>query len=29
MPVFGLAGFLAAAVGGVWLLVSILRSGRR
>ena len=28
LPLFGLAGFLAAAVGGVWLLVSILRSGR-
>ena len=28
MPALGLAGFLAAALGGVWLLVSILRSGR-
>ena len=28
LPLFGLAGFLGAAVGGVWLLVSILRSGR-
>ena len=28
LPVFGLAGFLGALVGGVWLLVSILRSGK-
>jgi ubiquinone biosynthesis protein len=28
LPLFGLAGFLAATVGGVWLLLSILRSGR-
>jgi len=28
LPLLGLAGFLAAAVGGVWLLVSVLKSGR-
>lgn len=28
LPAVGLAGFLGAVVGGVWLLVSILRSGR-
>jgi ubiquinone biosynthesis protein len=29
LPLFGLLGFLGALVGGAWLLVSILRSGRR
>jgi ubiquinone biosynthesis protein len=28
LPLFGLLGFLGAGVAGVWLLVSILRSGR-
>lgn len=28
LPVFGLIGFLGAMVGGVWLLLSILRSGK-
>jgi ubiquinone biosynthesis protein len=28
LPLFGLLGFLGAAVAGAWLLVSILRSGR-
>jgi ubiquinone biosynthesis protein len=28
LPAFGLIGFLGAAVGGVWLLVSITRSGK-
>ncbi len=28
LPVLGLLGFLGAAVGGVWLLISIRRSGR-
>jgi len=28
LPLFGLAGFLAAATGGAWLLISIWRSGR-
>lgn len=28
LPVFGLLGFIAAALGGVWLLFSIWRSGR-
>ncbi|MCV2217155.1 ABC1 kinase family protein [Thauera sp. Sel9] len=28
LPVFGLVGFLGAMVGGVWLLLSILRSGK-
>jgi ubiquinone biosynthesis protein len=27
LPFFGLAGFLGAVVGGIWLLLSILRSG--
>jgi ubiquinone biosynthesis protein len=27
LPLFGLLGFLGAAVGGAWLFVSILRSG--
>jgi ubiquinone biosynthesis protein len=27
LPLFGLAGFLGALVGGAWLFVSILRSG--
>jgi ubiquinone biosynthesis protein len=29
LPLFGLAGFLGALIGGAWLLVSILRGGRR
>ena len=29
LPLFGLLGFLGAAAGGAWLLVSIWRSGRR
>ncbi|HWA14688.1 MAG TPA: AarF/UbiB family protein [Burkholderiales bacterium] len=29
LPLFGLLGFLGALAGGAWLLVSILRSGRR
>ena len=28
LPVFGLLGFLGAAAGGLWLLLSIRRSGR-
>ena len=28
LPLFGLLGFLGAAAGGAWLLISILRSGR-
>ena len=28
MPVLGLIGFVMAAIGGIWLLISILRSGR-
>lgn len=28
LPLFGLLGFIGAAVGGVWLLISIWRSGR-
>ncbi len=28
LPLFGLVGFLGAAAGGAWLLISILRSGR-
>lgn len=28
LPLFGLLGFIGAAVGGIWLLVSIWRSGR-
>jgi ubiquinone biosynthesis protein len=28
LPLFGLLGFLSAAVAGVWLLISIRRSGR-
>jgi ubiquinone biosynthesis protein len=28
LPVFGLLGFLGAVVCGIWLLVSIARSGR-
>jgi ubiquinone biosynthesis protein len=28
LPLFGLLGFLGAAVAGCWLLISILRSGR-
>jgi ubiquinone biosynthesis protein len=28
LPAFGLVGFLGAIVGGIWLLISILRSGR-
>ena len=28
LPLFGLLGFLGAAVAGAWLLISILRSGR-
>jgi hypothetical protein len=27
LPLFGLLGFLGAAVAGAWLLISILRSG--
>jgi len=29
LPLFGLLGFVGAALGGVWLLISIWRSGRR
>jgi ubiquinone biosynthesis protein len=29
LPFFGLVGFLGAAIGGTWLLISIWRSGRR
>lgn len=28
LPLFGLLGFIGAAVGGIWLLISIWRSGR-
>jgi ubiquinone biosynthesis protein len=28
LPLFGLMGFIGAAIGGVWLLISIWRSGR-
>ncbi len=28
LPIFGLLGFIGAALGGVWLLISIWRSGR-
>jgi ubiquinone biosynthesis protein len=28
LPLFGLAGFFGAVVGGLWLLVSVLKSGR-
>lgn len=28
LPLFGLLGFIGAAIGGVWLLISIWRSGR-
>jgi ubiquinone biosynthesis protein len=28
LPVFGLLGFLGAVAGSLWLLLSILRSGR-
>ncbi|MBC7214880.1 MAG: hypothetical protein H5U28_06655 [Burkholderiaceae bacterium] len=28
LPVFGLLGFLGATVGGLWILFSILHSGR-
>jgi ubiquinone biosynthesis protein len=28
LPLFGLLGFLGAAIGGLWLLLSIVRSGR-
>ena len=28
LPVLGLLGFLGAGIGGVWLLISIWRSGR-
>jgi len=29
LPFFGLAGFLGSLVGGGWLVISILRSGRK
>jgi len=29
LPSFGLLGFLAAVVGGIWLLISIVRSGKK
>jgi len=29
LPMFGLIGFIGAGIGGIWLLLSIWRSGKR